>query len=236
MDNLNLMPIWRALLDMYAEFSAFCSAHGLIHYVAYGTLLGAVRHKGFIPWDDDFDVMMPRPDYERLITLRAELPTHLYWSSIETNPEHQLLFGKIVERRSDFIAQVQRESNLRLAQGLFIDVFPIDGLPANNAVMFAWRIGRALRRRFCSQVDLQKWFVSRKYEAHKFVGVANNENGNPNRYRYPKVALGEPKEIPFDDTKVYAPQDAETILTVDFGDWRSLPPVDMRLPSHQVIY
>ena len=179
--------------------------------------------------------MMPRPDYEKLIALRAELPAHLGWSSIETKADHHLLFGKIIEKRSDVISHVQRESNLKLVQGLFIDVFPLDGLPSNDIAMFVWRIGRALRRRLCSNAGLQKWFTSCKYGSQKFVGVANNENSSPDRYRYLKSALGEPKKINFEDTMVNAPQNAEAILRVDFGDWESLPPIEKRVPSHQVI-
>ena len=83
----NLAPVWKVVLDIYREFAAICQRHSLRHYAAFGTALGAVRHKGFIPWDDDFDVMMPRPDYERLIEIApSELPAHLQFLSKKTTP------------------------------------------------------------------------------------------------------------------------------------------------------
>ena len=59
----------RISLEILADFASFCDAHGLRYFLAYGTLIGAVRHGGYIPWDDDIDVQMPRADYERLIEL-----------------------------------------------------------------------------------------------------------------------------------------------------------------------
>ena len=128
----NLAPVWVAVLDIYREFSRICERHSLRHYVAYGTMLGAVRHKGFIPWDDDFDVMMPRPDYERLIEIAPkELPDDLQFLSKKTLPGYKHVFNKIKSRDSGLLNTVQRESGLRLTEGLYIDIFPIDGAPAS---------------------------------------------------------------------------------------------------------
>ncbi len=70
------------MLDIYKVFAAICEKHSLRHYVAFGTALGAVRHKGFIPWDDDIDIMMPQPDYEHLIEIAPkELPEELQFLS-----------------------------------------------------------------------------------------------------------------------------------------------------------
>ena len=92
----NLRPLWDVLIDMYEEIKILCDRHGIRHWAVAGTALGAMRHQGFIPWDDDFDIAMMRPDYERfLIVAQKELPNHLVWSSVETNPEHKLSFGKV---------------------------------------------------------------------------------------------------------------------------------------------
>ena len=234
-ENYDLRPVWQALLALHKDFDAFCVHHGLTYYVAYGTLLGAIRHGGFVPWDDDFDVMMPRPDYERLMLLRGLLPGHMKWVSIETDPNHKLLFAKIVETRKDVVERVSRQSNLALRQGLFIDVFPVDGMPSNQVSLFLWRIGRAIRRRVCAKSALQTWFATYTYNSSKYVGVANNENSNPARYRYLRSMLGTPQRVKFEDVMVNVPSDPAAVLKVDFGNWRELPPVGKRIPSHQIL-
>lgn len=65
------------LKDLLFEFDDFCEAHGIEYMLSFGTLLGAVRHHGFIPWDDDIDLMLTRPNFEKLCTLQSELPAHL---------------------------------------------------------------------------------------------------------------------------------------------------------------
>ncbi len=233
--GVSLQPIWKVLLDIYGEFDAFCQRHGLVHYVAYGTLLGAVRHKGFIHWDDDFDVIMPRPDYEKLVALREELPHHLQWQSLEANVNYRLLFGKIYEKRQGVVEQVQKESGLSLQQGLFIDVFPLDGFPSSSIAMQIWRVERALRRRMCACGQLQNWFKKWKYEDSCFVGLANCEYADVRRIRYPKEALGKPKRMEFSGILVNAPSEPERLLELDYGDWRKLPPLEKRVPTHQLL-
>ena len=135
------------MLSMLIEFDKFCTAHGLTYYLSGGTLLGAVRHKGFIPWDDDVDINMPRPDCEKLMDLsggkigRFELlaPNH----SKDFYAYHWKLFGDDI-----LVAK-------RLPGGIgpklypvFMDIFPIDGLPATsegNETHYK-QIGRIKRR------------------------------------------------------------------------------------------
>lgn len=110
----HLLPVFRAFVD-------FCNRNQLTYYAAYGTVIGAVRHKGFIPWDDDIDVWMPRRDYERFLSLRDKLiSTHYEIIDIE-DKGYYLYFAKFCDRRSTII---EREG--QSIMGLYIDVFPLD--------------------------------------------------------------------------------------------------------------
>lgn len=129
-DPFHFAPLWDAILDVYDVFSEICTKHNLRHYVIGGTLLGAVRHKGFIPWDDDFDLAMPRQDYERLKELLdSELPPHLKFMDHGNTPEFKFHFGKILDVREDLVLRVEKEICHELSNGIFIDIFPVDGYP-----------------------------------------------------------------------------------------------------------
>lgn len=130
-DKFGLRPLWDELLLIYEVFARICAKHGLRHYGFAGTALGAVRHKGFIPWDDDLDVIMPRPDYEKFIAIAGEeLPSHLKFVYWRNTPELNLLAGKIQDIRKDKILALEKQLGFILSNGLFIDVYPIDGYPS----------------------------------------------------------------------------------------------------------
>ncbi len=139
----SLRPVWDAILEVYKPFAEICRKHNLRMWVGYGTLLGAVRHKGFIPWDDDFDVMMPRKDYEQFLKIAAkELPGHLQVVAQANTPEFTLQFAKIQETRRDIVEAVEREVGYEQQQGIYIDIFPLDGVdgwktPLANPVISA---------------------------------------------------------------------------------------------------
>ena len=136
MDKFNLRPQWKALLEIYGEFAKICERHGLRWWVTGGTQLGAVRHQGFIPWDDDMDVLLPVEDYDRFIKYAyEELPSHLKIVSQFNTPEFDLPFAKVQDCRKNRTDQIRRESGLPLNEGLYIDVFCYVGQPEDKG----WR-------------------------------------------------------------------------------------------------
>ena len=147
-DSFNLRPIWDAILDIYIEFSQICERHKLRYYAFAGTALGAVRHNGFIPWDDDLDVAMPRPDYEKLVKLiPRELPSYMKFVNWRNTPELNILAGKIQDVRADKIAAIEKKTGRVLSNGLFIDVYPIDGYPRGAKAM-AFRLKQLILLQF----------------------------------------------------------------------------------------
>lgn len=132
-DKFGLRPIWDASLAIYEEVAKICERHGLRYYATDGTAIGAVRHKGFIPWDDDFDISMPRPDYEKFKRFaKEELPAHLKWVDWHNTPEMSVLFGKVHDCRRDYIQDVEAKVGHVLSNGIYIDVFPVDGYPESR--------------------------------------------------------------------------------------------------------
>jgi lipopolysaccharide cholinephosphotransferase len=117
------------ILQILLTVDKVCREHNLTYYCWAGTMLGAIRHKGFIPWDDDMDICMPRPDYDRLMTHAHEwLPQPLEALSIETDASYPGGFGKIVDGSTTLI---EREHSDYVG-GIYIDVFPIDGMTKNK--------------------------------------------------------------------------------------------------------
>lgn len=147
MKNYNLRPIWNAALDVYAEIERICKKHGFTIFAGYGTLLGAVRHKGFIPWDDDLDFLMPRNQYEEFFKIaNEELPScyrAVYWKN---DARHGLRFGKVIDTREENLDRIRQESNLTLGEGIGVDIYPIDGIPENKFVYGIWRVLSAITK------------------------------------------------------------------------------------------
>ena len=115
-------------LEILDEFVRLCEEHGLRYYLVGGTLLGAVRHHGFIPWDDDIDVAMPRADYDRLGEIcKTELDSKYFYQCPETDPHYFLSYAKV--RKNGTEVYEERFKDARFHKGVFIDIFPLDDCP-----------------------------------------------------------------------------------------------------------
>lgn len=126
MVNYDIKDVQHHTLRILLALDEVCRQHQLSYYLWAGTMLGAVRHKGFIPWDDDADVAMPREDYERLIAHPEWLPAPFELVCTENDATYPLPFGKIQAADTTLIER----AHLRYLGGLYIDVFPLDGVPS----------------------------------------------------------------------------------------------------------
>ena len=231
--DYNLRPLWDKLLDLYERFDAFCKEQKLRYYVTGGTLLGAVRHNGFIPWDDDLDVVMPRPDYVRYLSLGAEVSgTHLVKPGDE-GWSH--LFAKVVDTA---------------CPSAWIDVIPIDGMPRATIPFYFWAFKRSTWRHRnqrslfwnlaaillnCSGTDedFEHWLESYPYDSSPCV---EDYNANGRRFKLRALSadsFGTPIMHKFDRVEVPMPREWAKFLECIFGpNYMSLPPEDKRHPSH----
>ena len=125
----DLRRLQLAELDILKIFIDLCDKLGMPYYLMGGTLLGAVRHKGFIPWDDDVDVALTRPDYERFLKEAAALlPEGYYLSTFENNPDHTRYLTRI---ECDKVKVLETGFEKEHINNAWIDIFPLDGMPNN---------------------------------------------------------------------------------------------------------
>lgn len=130
-----MKEVWAVELDLTQKLLEVCRKHNLKIFSDSGTVLGAIRHKGFVPWDDDMDFSMFREDYEKLRKIaQAEFkyPYHLY---VADDADGSLLCGhaKLRNSKTTAIGEDDRKRNLKCNQGIFIDVFPLDNIPDSKS-------------------------------------------------------------------------------------------------------
>jgi len=143
MRKLSLKEIQQKELILLKKIDEFCTLHHVIYFLGYGTLIGAVRHQGFIPWDDDIDIMMPRPDYDKFIALRDEFCKRFSFTDVKTvgDKDYYYPFTKVFD-----INTIAQEAHIRkkFKTHIWIDIFPLDGVFSddrrNNVLFLKQRI------------------------------------------------------------------------------------------------
>lgn len=154
----HLNELQQAELDILKEFIAICTRHQLIYYIYGGTLLGAYRHKGFIPWDDDVDIAMPRKDFERFKSFLNEFPNYLYLDTVQMKG-HSWTSAQIMDTRLKIKAGNAVNA---IEKCVWVDILIIDGVPNPKSLAFklfgfAYLSARLLFKfsRFSDEVDLK---------------------------------------------------------------------------------
>ncbi len=128
MNNKLLRQVQMLQLDILKEFVKICNNYHLQYFLDGGTLLGAVRHKGFIPWDDDLDVAMPRKDYDKFCKIASKsLPDDLFFQDFHTDVHYPNAYAKIRKKGTIFTELISQ--NCKMKNGIFIDIFPYDNYP-----------------------------------------------------------------------------------------------------------
>lgn len=165
MEKRILKKLHKSEIVILDEIVRICKKHDLKYFLIGGTLLGAVRHKGFIPWDDDLDIAMPRDDYEKFIELASkELKEDFILDDISTNPEYWLIFAKVRLKKTVFKANFisdDYEGN----NGIWVDIFPLDYSKHNKDyfIKYKWSIIRFLKAIYIrkdSHTSMDKHFLT----------------------------------------------------------------------------
>ena len=178
-DLTHLNELQKAELNVFKAFVKVCDDNNLKYYITGGSLLGSVRHKGFIPWDDDIDIVMTRKDYEKFKQIAPQvLPANLYLSNFDT-PGHIWLVPRVIDRNTSFILNNATEKK---EIGAWIDILIIDGIPnpgLKRSVMKSfYLLGRMLYQfsNFSTAVNLHRkgrpWY---EYAAIRFAQLSHIE-------------------------------------------------------------
>ncbi len=171
--SAKMKRVWAMELDMVKEFTRICAQYGLTYYIMGGTLLGAVRHKGFIPWDNDIDLAMPRKDFDKLLKIgpMAFQKPLFFQTPVTEQSRFFCTYVKIRDERGT--AGHQDDYNLGINCGMFIDVFCLDEIPDGflSRKLFYRRLNELVKmQRFALGKQLSGGFMNAiKHGAQRFV-------------------------------------------------------------------
>ena len=250
------------LLQMMKAFDSFCREKNLKYFLAFGTLLGAIRHNGFIPWDDDVDILMPREDFEKLISFSC-INSQYSIVSLENPGQyyHPYPYCNITDENT---IQIEHNARCQTGKGLFLDVFPLDTVPDdaseresfNKKILF-YRYLRGLQTMPIRKIDSFKTLVmnictiilspfdeiklarkidkmAKQYRYSNYKTCAHMLLGKLKRVTWDKEDFSEVIEHKFGDGLFFVPKQYDKVLSKTYGKYMVLPKEEDRVPHHGV--
>lgn len=243
------------LLEILTHVASYCERNHLTYFLSFGTLLGAIRHKGFIPWDDDIDIMMPRDDYNKFIQHFNSESKRYQVIDISTNPDYYVPFAKVVDKQTRLREPVSKAIEI----GAFVDIFPIDNMGDDEgtakklqrklkiyknllkAKNTPWHHRRAFHLNvactFLSLTPISRMWLIRKIEAlltsmseknRKLVAVFGLDTGFLMNWKWFDSTIKQP----FEGSMFNIPVGYDKILSLWYGNYMQLPPHEQQIPHH----
>lgn len=252
----DIRKLQQAILIIMDEIHRICQEHNITYSICGGTLLGAVRHEGFIPWDDDLDIMMIRSEYERFISIcKKELSTEkFYLQTQDTDEYYAFAFAKIQLKGTLFLEEWAL--NVDIPKGIFVDIFPLDNLPVRKKLFL--KVNHVLKNMLwvkCGygtrehQKRISYWIIQlisfpisiKRIKNIRFKLITTYNKGITGQYfssDYPNVIYYtewflQMKLYNFENRNYFGICKAQEYLTDQYGNYRELPPIEERR-SHSV--
>jgi len=250
-------------LEILHELDRICKINNLRYTLASGTCLGAVRHKGFIPWDDDIDVYMLWEDVEKLITYRKQFEKKYFLQCKKTDPEFSSSHVRLCDSTTSCF--LKDDIGLNLNHGLFIDIYilypyPDNPIKAHKLILdsFIYRILIAERvpynhgtfAKIIAHMILK--FYQGEKRKNKINRVLKNyqNNGGKNKVAtyfgediglfhaitYDREWFQTPRYLPFEDMMIACPGEPEEYCELRYGDFMKMPPKEEQMPHHDFVY
>ena len=257
----DIRQIWNVELEILDVIHRICTDHGLRYSLAYGTLIGAMRHGGFIPWDDDIDLIMPREDYEKLLSLWDNAAPKAYiLQNIRTDPDYTNTFSKIRKDHTTFLQDKSEESK-HYHKGVFVDIFPADRVAENKISRSVQYLASAINLLFTRGYKSGTGGITEAVEnillrlpnsIHPALRKASEKiirswNGQTNlewfspstieyaKHYYPATLFDDPKTVLFCGKQYCCVADPDGFLRADYGDYMQLPPEIERVWKHHPV-
>ena len=247
------------LLNMLLYFCSLCKKHGIRYFLYYGSLIGAVRHNGFIPWDDDIDIAIPRKDFLKLLDVMEKEEGQYTILSIYNIEEFNAPLAKIIDKNTLLVQEYGYIEKVQL--GVYLDLFILDGLPQDNPEKYLetafdykrkWTAADHVFRYKDSTIvkDILRYIkylpshiLGYKYYnkllddySMKFEFDKSNYVSNLTYLVYGNELLHredfEQRYVSFEGVECSIPVGYERILTTIYGEWRILPPLEKRVNRH----
>ena len=257
-------PLQAKCLEMAEYFVQFCKENDLLCYLCGGGAIGTLRHKGFIPWDDDLDFFMPRKDYEKLAQLWPQKADSRYQlSKSNENYVDRNLFITIRDTQTTCIKPYQQD--LDIPHGLALDVLPLDYYPTNELSRKKQVIAALVYSLFCAQTipekhgGIMKWGsqtllalvpskklrykIWKKAEAEMTKYTKKESDGITElcsgpyymKKKYPISSFEDALWLPFEETELPIPVGYDAYLKTAFGDYMTPPPVEKQVAHHDAV-
>lgn len=254
-----LKQVQQTELSILKEVAAFCEEKNINYCITSGTLLGAVRHNGFIPWDDDIDISMPRADYERFLAYANDFIDGYEIVSTKLNNQYPIAIAKV--RKSGTVMKEPSMAHLDINHGVWIDIFPLDKVKNVDKLKHRAHIFNLLTtvinyklkisiptkiktKLICmflglfsvktlDKIRTKVMTSEEKTDAKKYTSFASNLG--PSKLLFDEDVYFPFEKIKFEDNFFFAPAKSEVWLKSAYGDYVMLPPEHERVNRHKIV-